>query len=101
LDDHISETLVETADDPETALQKQQTAPALGETVNDIAFHRLVDLAKLRWRIGRDYRELKQEVGFGQFEGRGWCGLQPPFHGAHPSPASRLIPIPGDYGTSG
>jgi hypothetical protein len=40
-----------------------------------IAFHRLVDLAKLRWRIERDYHELKQEVGLGHFEGRGWRGF--------------------------
>src|SRR5215217_5305845 len=26
------------------------------------AFDRLVDLAKLRWRIERDYQELKQEL---------------------------------------
>jgi SRSO17 transposase len=30
----------------------------------------LVDLAKLRWRIERDYQELKQEVGLGYYEGR-------------------------------
>jgi SRSO17 transposase len=30
---------------------------------------------KLRWRIERDYHELKQEVGLGHFEGRGWRGL--------------------------
>ena len=41
----------------------------------DIAFARFVDLAKLRWRIERDYRELKQEVGLGHFEGRGWRGF--------------------------
>jgi SRSO17 transposase len=29
----------------------------------EISFRRLVDLAKLRWRIERDYQELKQEVG--------------------------------------
>src|SRR5436189_6235231 len=34
-----------------------------------------VDLAKLRWRIERDYQELKQEVGLGHFEGRGWRGF--------------------------
>ena len=39
------------------------------------AFHRLVDLAKLRWRIERDYQDLKQEVGLGHFEGRGWRGF--------------------------
>ena len=41
----------------------------------DIAFERLVDLAKLRWRIERDYQELKQELGLGHFEGRGWRGF--------------------------
>src|SRR5262245_14151582 len=41
----------------------------------DITFDRLVDLAKLRWRIERDYQELKQEVGLGHYEGRGWRGL--------------------------
>jgi SRSO17 transposase len=41
----------------------------------DISFQRLVDLAKLRWRIERDYQELKQEVGLGHYEGRGWRGL--------------------------
>jgi SRSO17 transposase len=41
----------------------------------DIAFRRLVDLAKLRWRIERDYQELKQEVGLGHYEGRGWRGF--------------------------
>ena len=41
----------------------------------DISFRRLVDFAKLRWRIERDYQELKQEVGLGHFEGRGWRGF--------------------------
>jgi len=40
-----------------------------------IEFRRLVDLAKLRWRIERDYEELKQEVGLGHYEGRGWPGF--------------------------
>jgi SRSO17 transposase len=40
-----------------------------------IAFERLVDLTKLRWRIERDYQELKQEVGLGHYEGRGWRGF--------------------------
>lgn len=35
----------------------------------------LVAAAKGRWRIERDYRELKQEVGLGHFEGRGWRGF--------------------------
>ena len=41
----------------------------------DIGFERLVDLTKLRWRIERDYLELKQEVGLGHYEGRGWRGF--------------------------
>src|SRR5262249_21777883 len=41
----------------------------------DVAFRELVDIAKLRWRIERDYQELKQEVGLGDFEGRGWRGF--------------------------
>ena len=40
----------------------------------DISWARLVKVAKLRWRIERDYQELKQEVGFGDYQGRGWRG---------------------------
>jgi hypothetical protein len=41
----------------------------------DIGFDKLVDMTKLRWRIERDYRELKQELGLGHYEGRGWRGF--------------------------
>src|ERR1700681_1338863 len=41
----------------------------------NIGLRQLVDFAKLRWRIARDYLELKQEVGLGHFEGRGWRGF--------------------------
>lgn len=41
----------------------------------DISFRRLVDIAKLRWRIERDYQELKQELGLNHYEGRGWRGF--------------------------
>ena len=40
-----------------------------------ISFRRVVDTAKVRWRIERDYQELKQEVGLGHFEGCGWRGF--------------------------
>lgn len=35
----------------------------------------LVYFAKLRWRIERDYEELKQETGLGHYEGRKWRGF--------------------------
>ena len=41
----------------------------------EISLERMVDQAKLRWRIERDYLELKQEVGLGHYEGRGWRGF--------------------------
>jgi SRSO17 transposase len=41
----------------------------------NIALVDLVRQAKLRWRIERDYQELKQEIGLGHYEGRGWRGF--------------------------
>jgi len=41
----------------------------------DTPFERLVDSIKLRWRIERDYQELKQEVGLAHYEGRSWRGF--------------------------
>jgi len=35
----------------------------------------LVRLAMLRWRIERDYQELKDELGLDHFEGGGWRGF--------------------------
>jgi SRSO17 transposase len=34
----------------------------------------LVGLARLRWRVEQDYRELKGGLGLDHFEGRGWPG---------------------------
>jgi SRSO17 transposase len=38
-------------------------------------FRDLVKLAKQRWILERDYQELKQELGLGHYEGRGWRGF--------------------------
>ena len=40
----------------------------------------LVHLAKVRWRIERDYQELKDEIGIDHYEGRGRVGFH--HHGA-------------------
>ncbi len=34
-----------------------------------------VTLAQSRWRIERDYQELKDELGLNQYEGRNWRGF--------------------------
>src|SRR6516162_5550038 len=55
-----------------------ETAPTkywLSNIAATISFRELVDIAKLRWRIERDYQELKQEIGLGHYEGRGWRGF--------------------------
>jgi len=41
----------------------------------DTPLERLVYLAKLRWRVERDYQDMKAEVGLDHYEGRTWPGL--------------------------
>ena len=41
----------------------------------DVKLQDLVRLAKHRWIVERDYQELKQELGLGHYEGRGWRGF--------------------------
>lgn len=55
-----------------------ETEPAkywLSNLPESIGLKAMVAIAKLRWRIERDYQELKQEVGLGHFEGRNWRGF--------------------------
>jgi SRSO17 transposase len=55
--------------------EKEPTKYWLSTLPADIHLRDLVRQAKLRWRIERDYRELKQELGLGHYEGRGWRGF--------------------------
>jgi SRSO17 transposase len=57
------------ADEPEPTKYFLSTLPPA------ISRRALVAATKLRWRIERDYQDLKQELGLGQYEGRGWRGF--------------------------
>src|ERR671939_1728222 len=55
--------------------EKEPTKYWFSTLPEEIGFARLVERAKLRWRIERDYQELTQERGLGHHEGRGWRGF--------------------------
>jgi SRSO17 transposase len=40
----------------------------------DVSITRLIETAKLCWRIESDYQELKQELALDHHEERGWRG---------------------------
>ena len=47
---------------------KEPTKYWLSNLPASVPLRKLVAIAKLRWRIERDYEELKQELGLGHFE---------------------------------
>jgi SRSO17 transposase len=55
--------------------EEKPTKYFLSTLPEDTSLKDLVFTAKMRWRIERDYQELKQELGLGHFEGRGWRGF--------------------------
>jgi SRSO17 transposase len=55
--------------------ESQPTKYWLSTLPADTPLRELVRTAKHRWIIERDYEELKQELGLGHFEGRGWRGF--------------------------
>jgi SRSO17 transposase len=96
--------------------EKQPTRYWLSTMPANTSFRRLVDVAKMRWLVERDYQELKQEVGLGHYEGRGWRGFHhhatlciaaygflvaeratiPP-SGSRPTPLFQAPRLPDDY----
>lgn len=55
--------------------ENEPTKYWLSTLPEDTTLADLVGHAKRRWRIERDYQELKQEIGLGHYEGRGWRGF--------------------------
>jgi SRSO17 transposase len=55
--------------------EKEPTKFWLSNLPANTSLKELVRLAKLRWRVERDYQELKEEIGLDHFEGRSWRGF--------------------------
>jgi SRSO17 transposase len=55
--------------------EKEPTKYWLSTLPEDTPIETLVRKVKERWRIERDYQELKDEVGLDHYEGRGWRGF--------------------------
>ena len=58
-----------------TANDKEPTKYWLSTLPDTTSLKDLAKIAKHRWIIERDYEELKQELGLGHYEGRGWRGF--------------------------
>jgi hypothetical protein len=55
--------------------EEEPTKYWLSTVPEDTAMEELIYLVKIRWRIERDYQELKDELGLDHYEGRGWRGF--------------------------
>lgn len=55
--------------------EARPTKYALSSLPEDTPLKELVRLVRLRWRVERDYQEMKGEVGLDHFEGRSWRGF--------------------------
>ena len=55
--------------------QQEPSKYVLSTLPEDTPLNELVDAAHQRWRIERDYQDLKQDFGLGHYEGRGWRGF--------------------------
>ncbi|MDP2024973.1 IS701 family transposase [Sulfuriferula sp.] len=55
--------------------EAEPTKYFLSTVPSGAALEQLIFATKMRWRIERDYQELKQEFGLSHYEGRGWQGF--------------------------
>ena len=55
--------------------QAEPVKYVLSTLPEDTPLNELVSAAHQRWRIERDYQDLKQNFGLGHYEGRGWRGF--------------------------
>lgn len=55
--------------------EAEPTKYFLSTAPDEATLEQLVFVTKMRWRIERDYQELKQEFGLSHYEGRGWQGF--------------------------
>jgi SRSO17 transposase len=55
--------------------KEEPTRYWLSTLAGTVTLEELVATARMRWRIERDYQELKQELGLDHCEGRGWRGF--------------------------
>jgi SRSO17 transposase len=55
--------------------ESEPTKYWLSTVPEHVVIEDLVRLAKIRWRIERDFQELKDELGLDHYEGRGWLGF--------------------------